>query len=952
MVKADRAPWFRKDAAAVLLLVLVSYAAGIFLFDLGLVIFKMVRPDGVKIFADASGLGRCFLSALFAFVGLILLSVIGGALWARKNGKGMTEGFARQTWTFGPALALAFGRFVDGRAVHYIVPVPLFPLLVGLVLLAIVYLNARLHRDFRPRPLIIPADEARRKRFRTVVWSLLLASFLAHLMTLNPYFPRYSSYMIFAGDEPKYLRMAYSLAHDGDLDLTDDFVGDDLEISAWKKQALATGSRRIGDYSVLGRDGGIYHFHMPGLSALILPAFLLDLKAFPRDIPNTQPLMFLPSRMPVTRAWLMIIAVIFFWLMARFYDRLFPSRLLVAFLLLASIFLTKIPEFLLQIYPETAAGICLFLGLNALIFPFQKTGANRLALIAGIGFLPWLHQRYLPLALSLYILFLVQAWKSQRRWKDILAVSLPLGVIGFGYCAYFYFITGSPMPWSLYSLWGTSYTRAAVFPSGFFGYLFDTSSGLTALFPVFLFALIGFYWGFRKDRRIAAKLFAVILPYFFLICITPWHGIAWETTRMSLILFPLFIIFAGFAIRALSAETSWAHLLFYGGALAFLLLNKGGRYWEISLGNVLIQSHQVGYIVQCALVLVAFYLALWGLDRLAGKKRIGPPISRGIRLARETGSRLRLAAASPAAKKSLIAAGLAVFVLYGAVFLNNWRDKSLAPSYFQMLTKLRRISDPRFSDGSGTGLLKSDDAFRDRLPRDIPFEISPGVDGQRLRLGPAPLLETCPAGRYWLGFEFIDTPPEFNGFFMDFMGETRKVVLDSGPGNKTAAVSYLLFDDLKIVPEILFRFTTRLTRTVKAKLHLSPIPCYVFDRRLIIMPGDDYSPRPLRTIGPQTYLTLSVIARDPHTDFVFDLSLLTPSAGGGESVLFTHRRPLDLGKPMARRFNIPLEFLPPVWPGDAIFAVAITEGSGRRLWGKSVVFPSGDVIRLRRTGER
>jgi len=918
-----------RAAGAVLLLVLVSYALGIFLFDRDLIVHKKIDAEGASVYANASDLAGAAKWSAVAFAALAVLALAGGKTWAAARGRGLGEGFAGQVRTLAPALFLVFGRFVEGKAVNYIVPLPLAPALAFGVLLAVVCGNARFHRGLRlgdfVRRRLGPPGAARRENAKTALLIAGLASLLVHLLTLSPYYRRFSSNMIFLGDEPKYLRMAYSLASDGDADLTDDFIGDDLFVYEMYQQARASGTRPLGDYSVTGRRGGIYHFHMPGISALIWPSLVLDFKAYPRDIPNTQPLMFLPAKMIVTRLWMLAHALGFFFCLARFYDRMFRSRSLLAVLLLAFLFGTAFPEFMLQVYPETAAGLSLFLGLNALFFPFRGTWTNRLALVIGIGSLPWLHQRFAPLAVSLYLLFLVRALRSRAGRREALSVSLGLAPAGAAYAYYFYAITGSPLPWSLYSLWGTSYTRAAIFPSGFFGYVFDTSSGLLVLFPVFLFALAGVYWGLARERPAALKLLAVILPYFFLISITPWHGLSWETTRMSLILFPVFLVFAGFTLRALAESASWAHLVFYSAAAAFLMGNKGGRFWEISLGNVLILPHQVGYIIQSAVVLILFFLAHWGLDLWAKKSKAVLSLDKLRGRIRERSGPFLKAAAGPVPRKVLAGLMAGLPGLYAAVFFNNWGDKTLSPSYFRTMAMVRRSPEARLHplDRPTAVIKRSDPEFVGLFRREVLFQLWPGRQRESVRLGPAFLLERCPAGAYRLDLEFDDAPPELTHLSLDFMGETRPIEVSPRTGTTFVSATYLAFEDIFISPEFVLRHAAPLSRPVRAKLRFSPLPCLVFGRELIVLPGDDMSAEAVRARGSRADIVLTAYARKALSSYALRLAGADGVEMGSAAAVFPAG-----GK---RRLLIPGDALP---PADGSAVLSVFDGTGRSLSGR------------------
>ena len=858
----------------------------------------------------------------------------------------MAEGLARQAWTFAPLLLLAFGRFLEGKYLQVVVAVPLYPLLVAVALAAMIGMNAALHFDFRPvrfvRQSLFPQGRVLGEKRKTLILVGALAALWVHLLTLSVYYKRYSSAMVFLGDEPKYLRMAYSLASDGDLDLTDDFVGDDVEVQWLLEKAKASGEKAVGHFSIVGRDGGIYHIHMPGLSFLLLPSFLLDLAVFQRDIPNTQALMFLPAKMIFTRLWILLLALGFFLLMARFVYRLFRSPFILAVLLLALMFLTQVPEFALQVYPELAAVLFLLLGLNALFFPFRRKGLNGLALVAGIGFLPWLHQRFIPLSLSLFVLFLFQELFLGRDWKKVLGVSLGLAAVGFGYAYYFAAITGSPWPWSFYSQWGTSYTRAAIFPSGFFGYIFDTGSGLLALFPVFLFALTGIYWGIKSDRRRAWTLLAVVVPYFCLISITPWHGIPWETKRMSLVLFPLFLLFVGYTLRAFLSRISWPQAAFCLAALAFLFLNNAFHFWTINLGNVLILPHQIGYILQCAFILLVFYLALWRLDAWTKDRQRPFSANRLGCFLRTHGQRFKQFLLLPVLRKTLIGLGLAVQAVYMLAYLNNWQDKALSQSYFTGMSKVERLRPPYLHPQGqpSAARARTDDKFIEIFGWNVPFQLLPGTQRQSISFGPGFLLDNCPPGCYKVDIEFFDPPPGFSLVSLDFMGETREMKVIRLPPKAIVSTLYLAFEEARISPEFILRYEDVLTRPVKGRMNFFPVPSLVFGKRLMVRLSEGLYPNCIQPSGPHMYLGFIANARKDNSQFRFSLSLLEPPAGRGE----VREVPLAAYSQKFRnrgrhRFDIRLDQPGRVWPEEGTLALSVDGARGHPLGCRSVWLP-------------
>jgi len=925
------------------IVILASFALGVFFFDRGLIVFKKVQPHKTTIFSNMTDLGPLWKYTLGTALLLGAAVLFLGFLRSRKTGCVPAECMFRQAATLLPLLALFFSRFAYGKYLKSLFDIPLYPLLIAAAAAAVLGMNASFHFGLRlggsrerGAAEETPGRMGRTKFALVLISSILL---LAHLLSQSPFYRRFTSLMVFTGDEPKYLRMAHSLASDGDLDLTNNFVGDEVEVDWLLQKTIASGEKAIGHFSVVGRDGGIYHFHMPGISFLMLPGFLLDLAVFQRDIPNTQALMFLPAKMVFTRLVFLMLAVGLFLLAARLFYRMFRSTVVAALLLLALLFATKIPEFLFQVYPESAAIFFLFLGLNAVFFPFRRGGGNALALILAVGFLPWLHQRFLPLAAGLYGIYLFREILERKNWKRALGVSLSLAAVGAGYLYYFYAITGSPLPWSMYSLWGTSYTRAAILPSGFFGYLFDTGSGLLTLTPVFFFTLTGIYWGVKLDRRRALMLLALALPYFGLISITPWHGLAWETTRMSLALYPVFLIFVGYTVRALASRTSWAHLAFYAAGLGFVVLNRAHRFWNISLGNVLILPHQVGYIIQCAFVLAGFLLALWGLD-LWTKRRLGALSFKRIQEFAENARReLRPLWRSRGLRKTLAALAVGLPAVYLPVFLANWDDKTMALSYFAALNKVAGSETvalhPKGHPSSARN--KGDAKYLDIFRWEVPVELLPDPKKTVVRFGEGLFADACPAGCYKVDLELYNPPPELTLLALDFMGETREMRVTPHIGKTVVSTIYLVFRDIPVSPAFVIRHEGQIARPVKGRMHFFPVPSVIFDKNLMIRLSEDLYPDCVRTSGSFHYLTFVANSRKDNARFTFNLFRLPVSdTGDKEGELLVAAHPVRFRNRWRHKIEMRLD-LPSEdrSEGDILF-VFVEDASGRTLSGRSI----------------
>ncbi|MBM3285713.1 MAG: hypothetical protein FJY81_07545, partial [Candidatus Aminicenantes bacterium] len=256
-----------------------------------------------------------------------------------------------------------------------------------------------------------------RKRRGKGIFLFLLAVLLFLKMHNEPVFQRFLTDRVFEGDENKYMRMVQSLAADGDLDLSNIWF-EKAQMKAVWKEVLSSGSRQFGDFYFLARNGGIYALHMPGVAFLLLPAYKLDSMIFPGD-PERAPigLPFLPGKLLFTLLWLATLAVVNFALFLRLIDRLFGSPLIAAILFFLLVYSSPFPHYSFTVFPGCSAAFFFLLALNGILFPFRSRTMNDGLLVLGIAFLPWLHQRFIPLAGALFLVFCIKnwEWRSSRR---------------------------------------------------------------------------------------------------------------------------------------------------------------------------------------------------------------------------------------------------------------------------------------------------------------------------------------------------------------------------------------------------------------------------------------------------------------------------------------------------------------------------------------------------------
>lgn len=372
------------------------------------------------------------------------------------------------------------------------------------------------------------------------------------------------------GDEPHYLVITQSLLRDFDLKIENNhrerqyaaYFGGDLQPRFWRR----------------GQDGQIYSMHMPGLPALVAPAFALG------GYPGVQVFLILLAAFGAALAWTLAY-------------RLSGDAGAAWFGWAAVTLSTTFVFHSFTVYPDSVGGIPFLVGVWALVRLGSMTRAESLpvrALVlsgAALAVLPWLHQRFALIAgiLGAFILLrLVQraAWpRALAGAAAFLAVPILSAVAWFGM---FYVIYGAADPLAPY---GDAGLRAesglgswAYVTSGLGGLFFDQQFGLLAYAPALGPALA---WLFvlprdRAHRRLALEIIVAVIPY--LLSVTHfrmwWAGWSAPARFVAPILLPLAIPAAVLWKRTTSAASAATLLLMLGFttfATASLVLVRGGR---------------------------------------------------------------------------------------------------------------------------------------------------------------------------------------------------------------------------------------------------------------------------------------------------------------------------------------------------------------------------------------
>lgn len=277
------------------------------------------------------------------------------------------------------------------------------------------------------------------------------------------------------GDEPHYLLIAESLLKDGDVDLLNQF-----EQRAFSKFTSANLEPHTAPRSPQGK---LYAIHTPGLSALIAPGYTL--------------LGFAGARAVVSFAMAMVVGLLFFVSRSRFGA---PTASLVFVL---ATFASPLPIYANSLFPDSVSTLPVAATLACAV----STHPALLGLAsASIAILPWLHPRFLPLALILALFLAVRGGFSLRRAASaFVPLFVSLGLLLF----YFQALFGRASLSAAYGPGFSSDVSLTHIPWGASALILDRQFGLLLFSPFLLVGLPGAASLWKRDRMMTVLVIAV-----------------------------------------------------------------------------------------------------------------------------------------------------------------------------------------------------------------------------------------------------------------------------------------------------------------------------------------------------------------------------------------------------------------------------------------------------------
>jgi hypothetical protein len=357
-------------------------------------------------------------------------------------------------------------------------------------------------------------DWATRKR------QILLIGIVALGLFLFLYGIRSYSSQPISGDEPHYLLMDYSLEHDHDLDLKNNYQNLD-----YFRYYPAVTPDHVSPLNLKDPSSGWYTYHGIGLPLLLLPAFLWN--------ERTGPVL----AMTLIATVVLLLTWTWTWLLTGNKK----ISLLATGLLASCFFFNGLTGY---IYPDLLTAGLLLMAL-IILQRFYNRVYWQVAFSCIMGAMVIIHGKSLSLVAPLGALMLYKNYKQTKKmpWA-VVATGLPFAVIFF---------------WMLHRWFGT-FNPTGIYPS-YLGVvsplksipasLFDAKRGLLVYNPAVLLALVGLPLWFVKHKKSLLMVLITLGPaYLITMAFSEWWGGYAPPGRYLMDLLPAFVPAIAFCLLA------------------------------------------------------------------------------------------------------------------------------------------------------------------------------------------------------------------------------------------------------------------------------------------------------------------------------------------------------------------------------------------------------------------
>jgi hypothetical protein len=391
----------------------------------------------------------------------------------------------------------------------------------------------------------------------------------------------------FSGDEPHYLLMDYSLLHDGDLDLANNYRQRDYNAYMIKPVTIPQAHVVAGS-----RPGSQYSFHSPGVSFLLLPFFAAGSLFGKAGL-----ILWLRFGMSLFGA--LFALQVFLFVRDEWKDE---RQAFVAWAVVA--LATPVYFYSIHVYPELVVGFFAFVVFRIFRAP-ARPGPGRL-LVSGllVSTFIWFHAlKYIFLAGPLILYCLWVLFRKRARLLDFGRFLLFPVLITAAYLMFQKALYGSyslsAVSWKGSLGAGETLAYAKELLTGIpfrfrwetlAGYFFDQKDGLLFYAPVYFFSFLGLVEMARKKTSDFLAILFIASPYVLVSAfLTQRTGYAPQARPLVAVIWALVIGLGYFLAHNAKRLYSGAFFVASAGTLGMtwlLLANPLSLYQETTMGTM------------------------------------------------------------------------------------------------------------------------------------------------------------------------------------------------------------------------------------------------------------------------------------------------------------------------------------------------------------------------------